>query len=398
MIRWSLYFKKIISKWFLILFLSIFSFFSGYFIASQINYNTSTCYCDFQTNEVNFIDNLLSFENLEKIYNEKTDINGKNSNYGEIDITSLYNKKAILIEPLLDNNYRLITYTKYYDQFFLSKSIIVSTRAKNFVRDLLQKTLGKENVSISYENIIHFSSPKMNTILFSFEIMLLGITTTILIIVIKKEKIKNENYDIYLSPFKKQYWKDATKVLSSTKKIAAFAMILSLLLLSKFISLPSGFGALGLSLGYLFISIISIIFGPLGGILIGFLSDILGYFFFNSAGTSFFIGYTFQAMLAGFSYGIFLYHTRITFIKVFFNRLFVNLICNVLIGSICWGIVVNYNFQQTMGYMLLLSLPKNIVYLIPQSILLYLVLKAVLPIIARSKLIDERIAKNISLI
>ena len=88
-------------------------------------------------------------------------------------------------------------------------------------------------------------------------------------------------------------------------------MLFALMLASKLVSLPSGFGNLGLSFAYLFFSTIGLIYGPIAGLLIGFLSDVLGFFLFDTSGFSFFIGYSIQAMITGLIYGIMFFKTKI---------------------------------------------------------------------------------------
>ena len=41
------------------------------------------------------------------------------------------------------------------------------------------------------------------------------------------------------------------------------------------------------------------------------------------------------------------------------------------------------------SYVLLMTLPKNLLYLLPQSLLLYYVIKGVLPVLERFKLIEK---------
>ena len=159
-------------------------------------------------------------------------------------------------------------------------------------------------------------------------------------------------------------------------------MILALLLISKMIKIPSGFASLGLGLGFIFYSIIGIIYGPLSGLLIGFIADIVGYFLFDTSGTAFFIGYVFQAMISGLIHGLMLYNKKL---------------CNVIIGSFCWGFVANYTLTQTFSYMILFVIPKNLIYLIPQSIILYIIIKALNPIFIKFNLIDKNISQNITI-
>ena len=172
-------------------------------------------------------------------------------------------------------------------------------------------------------------------------------------------------------------------------------MLFAMMQAVRAIPLPSGFGNLGISISMFFFAIIAMIFGPIPGFFIGVLSDIFGFFVFPN-GYPFHIGYTLQAALTGFTYGIMFYKTKISFSKCFFARLIVNLFLNAIFGSILWGDVASLNHDATMTYFYTVSLPKNIVYLLPQSALLYLVFKAVVPILKTLGYVDERISDDLS--
>ena len=175
-------------------------------------------------------------------------------------------------------------------------------------------------------------------------------------------------------------------------------MLFSLMMVCKLFSLPSGFSNLGISLTYLFFSLICLIYGPSAGLMIGFFSDVLGHFLFNKYGAPFYFGYTIQAMLTGFVYGLCFYKTRITFTRCFIARVIVNLFLNVIWGSICFGDLMGYDYETTKMYALIIALPKNLIYLVPQSMVLYIFLKFVSPILYRNKLINKTIYENISII
>ena len=64
-------------------------------------------------------------------------------------------------------------------------------------------------------------------------------------------------------------------------------MLFALMMVCKIFALPSGFSNLGISLTYLFSSIIGLIYGPIAGLTIGFFSDFLGYFLFDKSGQAF---------------------------------------------------------------------------------------------------------------
>ena len=140
----------------------------------------------------------------------------------------------------------------------------------------------------------------------------------------------------------------------------------------KFISIPSGFANLGLGLTYLIFAYICLIYGPIWGLIIGFSSDIFG---FIMKPTIFHPGYTLQAMLTGFVYGLFLYKTDLKFSKVLLCRIIINIFLNGIFGAFLWGSYADLTLDATITYMNVVCLPKNIIYLIPQSALLYFFLK-----------------------
>ena len=203
-----------------------------------------------------------------------------------------------------------------------------------------------------------------------------------------------DNKEIYRTPFHEAYFTDSIKYLKNMKSLVMIAIIMALVLICKFIPIPSGFGSLGIGFSYLFLSVGAMLFGPIPSLIIGALSDILGYFIHPDG--VFFIGYTFQAMLACFTYALCFHKTYITFTRCLIARVIVNFICNVLIGSICWAFISHLDGAAFMTYMLTISLPKNIVYLLPQSLLLFFVLKAISVPLFHMNLMDERISHNFS--
>ena len=128
----------------------------------------------------------------------------------------------------------------------------------------------------------------------------------------------------------------------------------------------------------------------------GFCSDILGYYLFQG-GSIFFLGYTLSAMITGFIYGVFFYKKKITFTNCLLARFFVNIFINVVLGSIWWKIVYGLDVEAMKVYVLLTSLPKNTLYLLPQSILLFIVLKALAKPLAKFGLLHDKIAENVEL-
>lgn len=210
---------------------------------------------------------------------------------------------------------------------------------------------------------------------------------------LEKEEEIFDNETVFKTPFHKAYWKNAAQELKNVKKLVIMALLLGLTLVSKLIVLPSGFGALGFRFGLIFLSVAAMIGGPFGALIVGALSDILGYFLFESGTGAFNPIFTLSAMLTCFIYAICFYRTNISFTKCLIARIFVNFICNFLIEGFGQIIVYNYKFS----WLYLTSLPKQIAYLIPQSIIIFVVLIVVAPIASDTGFIDEKIKKGISL-
>lgn len=173
------------------------------------------------------------------------------------------------------------------------------------------------------------------------------------------------------------------------------SLLFSMMLLCKLIPIPSGFGSLGIGFTYLFFATISLIYGPLCGLFIGLCSDTIGYFIHPSG--MFFFGYTLDAMLSGFIYGICFYRKRITFANCLAARFFVNIFVNVGLGCLWWKILYQLDFDAYITYMTLTSLPKNVLYLLPQSLLLFIVFKALSKPLASFGLIENAISENVKL-
>lgn len=210
---------------------------------------------------------------------------------------------------------------------------------------------------------------------------------------LEKEEEIFDNETVFKTPFHKAYWKNAAQELKNVKKLVIMALLLGLTLVSKLIVLPSGFGALGFRFGLIFLSVAAMIGGPFGALIVGALSDILGYFLFESGTGAFNPIFTVSAMLTCFIYAICFYRTNISFTKCLIARIFVNFICNFLIEGFGQIIVYDYKFS----WLYLTSLPKQIAYLIPQSIIIFVVLIVVAPIASDTGFIDEKIKKGISL-
>lgn len=208
------------------------------------------------------------------------------------------------------------------------------------------------------------------------------------------DKVNYDNINIYKTPFHYSYFKSSFKELRNLKSMVTISVLFALMICTKFISLPSGFSNLGIGLGYLVFSVIAMLYGPCAGILIGFLSDNIG-FLIKPSGV-YFPGYTISAIIAGLTYALCLYKTKITFMKCLFSRIVVNFLVNTLLGTYWWWLI-NDKTISFKAYLLTAELPKNIVYLFPQSILIFVLIKILSKPLKVMGLLNEEIADNITI-
>lgn len=393
---------KLISFYVLVV---IIGFFGGYFITDLINKQNEIYVSSFTLKEDDYNANLdsLNDENfLREVIN-----NHPNLSLESIDVTSLLNNHDFVLTT--ENEvYTITTKTRYYETSYIFSSNKVISRASTFIKYSLYDLVGKNNVTFLNSNIGEIRNSLSRPIGGLIGITSLSLIVTVIILVIPKKNINDftfDNEETFKNPFSLAYWKKAFTELKSTKKIVTLGMLFSLVLLSKFISLPSGFANLNISLGFIFLAIIGYIYGPVVSFIIGASSDIIGYFI-NQSAYVFNLGYTLQAALACFVYGILFYKTRMTFSKVLLSRIIINFVLNVLMGSYLM-IIVYYQggtitSEQILAsfrvYALVYSLPKNIICLLPQSILLYAIIKVISPILSRFNYISKEVSDNITLI
>lgn len=391
------YFSYLLNNIVKLLVVLIVSFLLSFLTIEFVNQNRAYYQATFEVSNIESFNDELLLE--EEFLNE---IKNSAEKYKNIDVEKMLEKKHFTYTKD-KNTITIQTKIKYYDDFFLSSSNSVGTRAKMFIKDSVLKIAGESNEII-------FSNPKdiverqkyINRWNFSFAFTGVALLVELIVSIFLYNKQKEEtkyvydNETMFASCFHKKYWRLSVNPFVKVKDITVIAMLFALMLASKMLPLPSGFGDLGISFTYLFFAIICMIYGPVYGFVVGVFSDIIGFFMPNGGGI-FNFGYTLQAALTGMIYGLFFFKTKVTFTKVLTARILVNFVMNVIYGSFLYIFVYYVDDTMTLSrylelvksYALLLSLPKNIVYLLPQSLLLYYVIKVTLPIFARFNLVNK---------
>ena len=370
------------------IFVFIITFLLGFVGGNTYNFYNSNYEIVFSVNEEFDYKKLVDQEYLLTIVNSA-------KKYENIDIEKIIKNNDLKIEKN-NNEYIITTGYQYYAEFFNSKSQTKGTRVKQFYIDAIDGLVGENEVTYQYDNV-YVVKGSINRYIVASITGIIGLIGVIIYYVYNKKdnRFEYDNINTFQTPFHKTYWKESLGFLDSTKKIVTLAMLFSLMMVCKLFSLPSGFSNLGISLTYLFFALISLIYGPIAGFTVGLLSDVLGFFLFDRSGLSFNFLYTIQAMMAGFVYGFCLFKTKISFTRCFISRLIVNLILNVVWGSFCFGFVMNWNKEVIIKYALIMELPKNIIYLVPQTLLLFVFLKFISPILYQNKYISKMIYENV---
>lgn len=124
-----------------------------------------------------------------------------------------------------------------------------------------------------------------------------------------------------------------------------------------------------ISFSFLALAVCAMQYGPILGMIVGAITDILGHFIRSSG--AFFPGFTFNAMLSGFIYGCFFYQKEVTLKKVCLCRLFIVIIIHLILTPLWLHMMYGSALLTTV------RLIKNIILFPIDSILLYVVLKTV---------------------
>lgn len=139
-------------------------------------------------------------------------------------------------------------------------------------------------------------------------------------------------------------------------------------------------GVIEIRFGFIAIAVVAALSGPVMAALVAFIGDIIGTLLFY--GGSFFWGYTLSWVLLGIVFGVFFYKEKISVPRVIFSMLFNTCIINLLLTT---------KWEQMMGFgtfeaLFVKRLMLNIIMLPVNTILLFLVLRAVCAAYGRLRL------------
>ena len=188
---------------------------------------------------------------------------------------------------------------------------------------------------------------------------------------------------IYKSPLVSGYWKTASSELKSIKMIITAAIFIALrtAIARFFIPLPV-MGGQRIYFTFFVNALGTIIYGPVVGGIASAVSDLIGALLFPTG--PFFIGYTISSFMGSFIYGLFLYRTRITVFKIFLAKFTVNMFVNVFLGSL-WSSMM---YGKVFWPLFIARIPKNIIMLPIEVLIMYLFFTLIIPIMKKIKVIN----------
>ncbi len=195
-----------------------------------------------------------------------------------------------------------------------------------------------------------------------------------------------------ISIFSLKYWREAALQLKDVKMISLAALIVALRVAVKFFKIPLA-ANLSISLDAYVNSLGSIAYGPVVGLLVGAVSDVLGCIITGQMG-EYFLPFILVEMTSSFIFGLFFWRRYIKFSRVLAAKFTVNLVCNIIMTSIFmkWMKYIYLGPAAAEAYHLIngVRIAKNLIMFPLEATIIVIVFTAALPVLARTKLVDKK--------
>lgn len=157
-------------------------------------------------------------------------------------------------------------------------------------------------------------------------------------------------------------WKNGR---SKTLWLVQLALMTALsIVMAEFFNVKVIKNVIELSFGFLPLAVTGMLFGPIPGMMVGAVSDILGALL---SGAEFFPGFTLTAILEGLFYGLFLYRENANWKHVLIAQALVSVICFAGLNSL-WVYLMGYG--RSAGYLWTRILVNIVAYPIYSGIIL----------------------------
>ena len=190
----------------------------------------------------------------------------------------------------------------------------------------------------------------------------------------------------------KKYWFEAAKQLKDVRMLTIAALIVALRIVVKFIKIPLAAG-LSISLDAYVNSLGSIIYGPVVGLVVGAVSDLLGCIVTGQM-AEYFPPFMLVEMMSSFIFALFFWRRKIDVSRVFASKFVVNFICNIVMTSLFnkWYLYLYVGVDNAKAYSIIngMRIAKNLIMFPLEAAIIISVLTAALPVLARLKLVDKK--------
>ena len=200
-----------------------------------------------------------------------------------------------------------------------------------------------------------------------------------------------QNEKRYSSPLCAGYWKEAGTSLRSVRILVVAALCAALSTLFNFFFMVPVGENLNIMFQFLPNAIMGMICGPWVAVLYGVATDFLD---FMLHGWGFFPGYTLGSVLGAMIYALFLYRSRVTVLRLFLARLSVNVIVNILLGSL-WSAIL---YGKAYYVYLSASVFKNLILLPLETLILVVVYRMLMVSLVEMGLIPEQPSRRVALV
>lgn len=173
---------------------------------------------------------------------------------------------------------------------------------------------------------------------------------------------------------KKLFGNDLARLRDSARELDRLSSLMGAAMLTGLGAVVNRFtisfsAVLRLSFAFLTVGVCGMLYGPVLTGLMGVASDLLRYLIVG--GGAYFPGFTFNEFLAGFICGLFLYRKPVTLTRVFFTRLTIVVLINLLLTPLWLSVL----YGQAFVALLAMRVAKNVILLPVETLLLFVVCK-----------------------
>lgn len=188
---------------------------------------------------------------------------------------------------------------------------------------------------------------------------------------------------LFSTPFSAAYLRCALSDLKSVRIITVTALLCAVCALIDMFFLPVGGAFLRIYFSFLAAGLLCMIAGPFAAMPAGILVDTLSFLFSGGDPMGYFPGYALSSMLSFLIYALFFYRAHLSLSRIFIARLTVNVLINVILGSV-WKHILYGNAYIV--YFISGAI-KNIAVLPVEAALMLLLYRRLVPILQKLKLI-----------